>query len=338
VILAAPPAAGGAAAALAMAARALPSPCAGAWAGAIWAFDLNPFFAKGPGDVFDALCTRARRGRDARRHRRRRWPKPRCSCCPAISRGSRRGRGSRCCWSLCPASRARHAAGHRAALRADRDDGAAGRAVARARRGGHHRPGRGHGLLPDLRGLPARPATGAGAGDGVLDSYAAGPLTRLDPRAHPGDAAGLLRLARMAVPASVLAVTVVEWLATGIGIGSLMALSASLSDYDMLWSRWSWSRRSRRSATPSWARSSGASCPLCAGAAGMTPAPRRLCDPRRHHDADRRLHLRAPPAGGAARAGPRHAPSATGPTFPDPTPPTWPTPSRSWRRSNRTGP
>ena len=40
----------------------------------------------------------------------------------------------------------------------------------------------------------------------------------------------------MAVPASVLAVTVVEWLATGAGVGSLMALSASLSDYDMLWS------------------------------------------------------------------------------------------------------
>jgi ABC-type nitrate/sulfonate/bicarbonate transport system permease component len=34
----------------------------------------------------------------------------------------------------------------------------------------------------------------------------------------------------------VLAVTVVEWLATGNGTGSLMALSASLSDYDMLWS------------------------------------------------------------------------------------------------------
>jgi ABC-type nitrate/sulfonate/bicarbonate transport system permease component len=42
--------------------------------------------------------------------------------------------------------------------------------------------------------------------------------------------------ARMSVPASVLAVTIAEWLATGKGIGSLMALSASLSDYDMLWS------------------------------------------------------------------------------------------------------
>ena len=38
------------------------------------------------------------------------------------------------------------------------------------------------------------------------------------------------------VPAAVLAVTVVEWLATGIGIGTLMALSAAMSDYDMLWS------------------------------------------------------------------------------------------------------
>ena len=27
----------------------------GGWAGAIWAFGLNPFFAKGPGDVLDAL-------------------------------------------------------------------------------------------------------------------------------------------------------------------------------------------------------------------------------------------------------------------------------------------
>ena len=46
----------------------------------------------------------------------------------------------------------------------------------------------------------------------------------------------LFAAARMAVPAAVLAVTVVEWLATGGGIGGLMALSASVSDYDMLWS------------------------------------------------------------------------------------------------------
>jgi len=40
--------------------------------------------------------------------------------------------------------------------------------------------------------------------------------------------------ARMSVPAAVLAVTVVEWLALGSGVGSLMALAASRSGYDLL--------------------------------------------------------------------------------------------------------
>lgn len=70
----------------------------------------------------------------------------------------------------------------------------------------------------------------------VIDSYAAGPLTQLIRVRIPAMLPALFASARMAVPASVLAVTVVEWLATGTGIGSLMALSASLSDYDMLWS------------------------------------------------------------------------------------------------------
>jgi ABC-type nitrate/sulfonate/bicarbonate transport system permease component len=69
----------------------------------------------------------------------------------------------------------------------------------------------------------------------VLDSYAAGPLTRLVRVRIPAMLPAFFAAARMAVPASVLAVTVVEWLATGAGIGSLMALSASLSDYDVLW-------------------------------------------------------------------------------------------------------
>ena len=42
--------------------------------------------------------------------------------------------------------------------------------------------------------------------------------------------------ARMAVPSAVLAATVAEWLATGTGIGNLMALTASTSDYNTLWS------------------------------------------------------------------------------------------------------
>jgi ABC-type nitrate/sulfonate/bicarbonate transport system permease component len=70
----------------------------------------------------------------------------------------------------------------------------------------------------------------------VLDSYAAGPVARLIRVRVPAMLPAFFASARMAVPASVLAVTVVEWLATGSGIGSLMAISASLSDYDMLWS------------------------------------------------------------------------------------------------------
>jgi ABC-type nitrate/sulfonate/bicarbonate transport system permease component len=70
----------------------------------------------------------------------------------------------------------------------------------------------------------------------VFDSYAASRVQRLL-RVHiPAMLPAFFAAARMGVPASVLAVTVVEWLATGNGIGSLMALSASLSDYDLLWS------------------------------------------------------------------------------------------------------
>jgi len=70
----------------------------------------------------------------------------------------------------------------------------------------------------------------------VFDSYGAGRIRRLVQVRIPAMLPALFAAARMGVPASVLAVTVVEWLATGKGIGSLMAMSASLSDYDMLWS------------------------------------------------------------------------------------------------------
>ena len=70
----------------------------------------------------------------------------------------------------------------------------------------------------------------------VLDSYATGPLQRVVRVQIPAMLPAFFAAARMSVPAAVLAVTVVEWLSTGNGIGSLMALSASLSDYDMLWS------------------------------------------------------------------------------------------------------
>lgn len=70
----------------------------------------------------------------------------------------------------------------------------------------------------------------------VFRSLGAGRLMRLIHVRLPAMLPAFCAAARMAVPASVLAVTVVEWLATGRGIGSYMALAASLSDYDALWS------------------------------------------------------------------------------------------------------
>lgn len=70
----------------------------------------------------------------------------------------------------------------------------------------------------------------------VMRSYAASPWDVLVRVRIPAMLPAFFAAARMNVPASVLAVTVVEWLATGNGIGSVMALSASVSDYDMLWS------------------------------------------------------------------------------------------------------
>lgn len=87
-------------------------------------------------------------------------------------------------------------------------------------------------LVACIHGLRQAP----GQAIDVFDSYSAGPLKRLVHLRIPAMLPAFFAAARMGVPASVLAVTVVEWLATGSGIGSLMALSASLSDYDILWS------------------------------------------------------------------------------------------------------
>jgi ABC-type nitrate/sulfonate/bicarbonate transport system permease component len=70
----------------------------------------------------------------------------------------------------------------------------------------------------------------------VFASYGAGRWRRLVLAQVPAMLPALFASARMAVPASVLAVTVAEWLATGTGIGNLMALTNSTSNYNMLWS------------------------------------------------------------------------------------------------------
>lgn len=85
-------------------------------------------------------------------------------------------------------------------------------------------------LIACLQGLRQAP----GQALDVLRSYAAPSSTQLVRVRLPAMLPAFFAAARMSVPAAVLAVTVVEWLATGTGIGSLMALAASRSGYDLL--------------------------------------------------------------------------------------------------------
>lgn len=70
----------------------------------------------------------------------------------------------------------------------------------------------------------------------LFKSYDAGRWHLLRAAQIPSMLPAFFASARMAVPAALLAVTTVEWLATGKGIGVLMALTASTSNYNMLWS------------------------------------------------------------------------------------------------------
>lgn len=70
----------------------------------------------------------------------------------------------------------------------------------------------------------------------VFQSYGAGKWPFLIRAQIPSMLPAFFASARMAVPAALLAVTTTEWLATGRGIGNLMALTASTSDYNTLWS------------------------------------------------------------------------------------------------------
>jgi len=70
----------------------------------------------------------------------------------------------------------------------------------------------------------------------MFDSYAAGRWRTLILARLPAMLPAFFAAARMSVPAAILAATVAEWLATGTGTGNLMALTASTSNYAMLWS------------------------------------------------------------------------------------------------------
>ena len=87
-------------------------------------------------------------------------------------------------------------------------------------------------LVACLSGLRQTPAQV----QDLFSSYAATRLQRLIHAQGPAMLPAFFASARMAVPAAILAATTTEWLATGIGIGNLMALTASTSAYGMLWS------------------------------------------------------------------------------------------------------
>ncbi len=73
----------------------------------------------------------------------------------------------------------------------------------------------------------------------VLDLYAVYHTSRVRTLVSgqvPAMAPAFFAAARIAVPATVLAATVAEWLATGTGMGNLMALAAVNSRYATLWS------------------------------------------------------------------------------------------------------
>lgn len=70
----------------------------------------------------------------------------------------------------------------------------------------------------------------------LFQSQAAPHLRRLVQAQVPAMLPALLASARMSIPAAILAVTTVEWLATGRGLGALMATIAMTSDYAALWS------------------------------------------------------------------------------------------------------
>lgn len=207
-----------------------------AWWGAIRVFDLNPFFAKGPGDVFAALIL-ADDAAETRATLAGALGETLVFLLPGYIAGLLAGAGLAMLLVLLPIL-AGTAMPLAIALRSVPIVTTAPLVVLLLGRGATGTivlvavmvffPT----FVACLHGLRQAP----GQIMDVLDSYAAGPLTRLIRVRIPAMLPAFFAAARMAVPASVLAVTVVEWLATGAGVGSLMALSASLSDYDMLWS------------------------------------------------------------------------------------------------------
>jgi len=69
----------------------------------------------------------------------------------------------------------------------------------------------------------------------VLKSYDAGSAANVRNAYLPTAVPALLASARIAVPTSLLGATVAEWLATGDGIGAVMVIAFTRNDYNVLW-------------------------------------------------------------------------------------------------------
>ncbi|PWK62947.1 ABC transporter permease [Roseicyclus mahoneyensis] len=206
------------------------------WWGAIAVFDLNPFFAKGPQDVARALIW-APNAAMARASLGAALGETAVFLLPGYLAGLAAGAGLAILFVLAPAV-AGTAMPLAIALRSVPIVTTAPLIVLLLGRGALGTivlvavmvffPT----LVACIHGLKQAP----GQVIDVFDSYAAGRLQRLIRVRIPAMLPAFFAAARMGVPASVLAVTVVEWLATGAGLGSMMAISASVSDYNLLWS------------------------------------------------------------------------------------------------------
>lgn len=206
------------------------------WQGAMALFDLHPFFAKRPGDVLAFLVTDP----DAARHRAvllGAYADTLAFTLPGYGAGLLLGAGLACAIMLAPAL-ASLALPLSVALRSVPIVTTAPLIVLALGRGAVGTvtivtvmiffPT----LVACLHGLRQTP----GQVTDIFASYASGRWRLLRLARIPAMLPAFFAAARMAIPAAVLAVTTAEWLATGNGIGSLMALTASTSDYNMLWS------------------------------------------------------------------------------------------------------
>lgn len=206
------------------------------WQGSMALFDLNSFFAKRPGDVATFLLI----GPDAAQHRATLFAafgETLVFTLPGYVAGLTLGAGLACAVVLLPGL-ATTALPIAVALRSVPIVTTAPLIVLALGRGATGTitivavmiffPT----LVACLQGLRQTP----GQITDIFDSYAAGRWRLLRLARIPAMLPAFFAAARMAVPAAILAVTTAEWLATGRGIGSLMALTASTSDYNMLYS------------------------------------------------------------------------------------------------------